>query len=229
MDVKAVFFDIDNTLFDTKRLAEATRRNAIRAMIESGLDVDEDEAYVKLMELVKKHGSNYGRHFDELLKIYGKEGNPHIIAAGIIAYHSTKTAYLVPYPETVPTLISIRDRGIKLGIITDGVAVKQWEKLISLGLQHFFHSVVISEERGVEKPETTSFLDACDQVDCKPDEAIMVGDRLEKDVLGANIAGMTSVLLDKHIEGDHPKPKSEREEPDYIISQLGDLLKILDS
>ncbi|MFC2154628.1 TIGR02253 family HAD-type hydrolase [Candidatus Altiarchaeota archaeon] len=226
-EVKAVFFDIDNTLFDTQRLAEASRRNAIRAMIESGLNVEEDDAYERLIAIVKKYGSNYGNHYDELLKQYKQGGNPHIIAAGIVAYHSTKFAYLVPFQDTVPTLIKLRDIGLKLGVITDGIAVKQWSKLISLGLQHFFHAVIISEEKGVSKPETTQFLDACQEVGCLPHEAVMVGDRLDKDILGANIAGMTSVQLLKKPNEDKPNPNSDREEPDYIISKLSDLVELL--
>jgi len=228
LEYKAVFFDIDNTLFDTKRLAEASRKNAIRAMIESGFKAGESEAYDELLEIVSNFGSNYGSHFDELLKKFDQIATPHIIAAGIVAYHNTKNAYLVPYPEVVPTLITLRDNGLKLGVITDGLAVKQWEKLIKLGLQHFFHSVLISEEKGVVKPETTSFLDACNSLECQPDQAVMVGDKLEKDILGANIAGMTSVQVIRHEGEQVTVPKTEREEPDFVIHRLGALIDVLE-
>lgn len=226
-DICAAFFDIDNTLFDTQRLAEASRRNAVRAMIESGLDADEDDAYDRLMALVRERGSNYGHHYDELLTGFGREGDTRLVAAGIVAYHATKTAYLVPYPDTVPTLIGLRDRGVKLGVITDGLAVKQWEKLIRLGLQHFFDAVIISESRGAEKPETTSFFDGLGELGCRPDQALMVGDRLEKDILGANIAGMTSVQLLRKSQTTRT-PASERETPDYVISRLSELLAVID-
>ncbi len=226
-DICAAFFDIDNTLFDTRRLADASRRNAVRAMIESGLDADEDDAYDRLMAIVKMRGSNYGHHYDELLEGFGREGDARLVAAGIVAYHATKTAYLVPYPDTVPTLIGLRDRGVRLGVITDGLAVKQWEKLIRLGLQHFFDAVVISESEGKEKPETTAFFDGLSELDCKPDQALMVGDRLDKDILGANIAGMTSVqILRKHQASR--EPASERETPDYVIGRLSELLAVIE-
>ncbi|HEX55491.1 MAG: haloacid dehalogenase [Candidatus Altiarchaeales archaeon] len=226
MKIKAIFFDIDDTLYDSTLQTDMARRNTIRAMIEAGLEIEEDEGIKALNEIVEKFGSNYGYHLNELLREFGYEENPRIIAAGIVAYHSTKIAYLVPFPDTIPTLLKLRDLGYGLGVITDGIAVKQWEKLIRLGLQHFFDSVIISEEIGIEKPNPEMFKIAARKIKCKPEEAIMVGDRIDKDIVGANKVGMLTVQL---MHGKHMDeiPKNPDEEPDYIISNLRDILKVL--
>ncbi|MBN2013593.1 MAG: TIGR02253 family HAD-type hydrolase [Candidatus Altiarchaeota archaeon] len=224
--IKVVFFDIDDTLYDSSMQTERARKNAIKAMIEAGLDVDEDKALEVLHGMIKKFGSNYQYQFDELLKEFDYDPNPRIIAAGVVAYHTTKVAYLVPFPDTVPMLLRLRDLNYKLGVITDGIAVKQWEKLIRLGVQHFFHFVTISGDTGSEKPDPELFRRAIDKSGCAPGETMMVGDRLDKDVKGANEAGMVTVQV---MRGKYRevKPREEIERPDYVVSKLSDILRIL--
>lgn len=225
--IKAVFFDVDDTLYDGTLQADSARRNAIKAMIEAGLGLDEERAMKSLKRIVKKFGSNYQGHFNELLKESGHDENPRIIAAGLIAYHNTKLTYLVPFSDTIPTLLSLRDRNYKLGVITNGLAVKQWEKLIRLGVQHVFDSVIISKEAGVEKPDPEIFKLAVEGIKCKPEETVMVGDRIDRDIAGANEVGMLTVQLLKEKRREKT-PKKPEDEPDYVISELGDILSILE-
>jgi putative hydrolase of the HAD superfamily len=224
--IKAIFFDIDNTLYDSTLQVELARRNAVKAMIEAGLDLEEDNALEELKKIVEEYGSNYNQHFNRLLERFNYKENPRIIAAGVVAYHNTKLAYLNPFPDTIPTLLTLRDVGYKLGVITDGKAIKQWEKIIRLGIQHFFHSVTVSETVGEEKPSPKIFQRAVEELNCKVNESVMVGDRLDKDILGANKAGMVSVQI---VRGKYKneKPKNPEEEPDYLISNLGEILNII--
>jgi len=225
--VRAAFFDIDDTLFDSTRLTRISRINAIKAMIECGLPLtDVMTGYNLLMKVVKKYGSNYSHHFDRLLEILGCRWDAKIIAAGIVAYHDTKLAYLKPEPDVVPTLIALRDRGYKLGIISNGRSIKQWEKLIRLRLHHLFHTVVISEDVGVEKPDTKIFYAALEQLSVKPEQAMYVGDRLETDVLGANKAGLISVRIIRRGEESKHSLRNELQ-PKYTIRRFQELLKIL--
>lgn len=226
-NIQAIFFDIDDTLYDSTLQTREARRNSVKAMIEAGLDVDERDCLTVLKRIVKRFGSNYQHHFDELLSYFGYEKNPRIIAAGVVAYHTTKIAYLVPFPDTVPTLLKLRDKGFTLGVITDGIAVKQWEKLIRLGLQHFFHTVVVSKNQE-QKPSGSVFRETLKKIRCKAENAIMVGDRVDRDIRGANVVGMTTIQISL---GKYRKlkPRDELEEPDYVISRLSDILRILDT
>jgi putative hydrolase of the HAD superfamily len=225
--IKAVFFDVDDTLYDSTLQSDETRKNAIKAMIEAGLPVSEEEALAALNKIVKKFGSNHQNQFDELLKEFGYEHSPRIVAAGVVAYHATKIAYLVPYADTVPTLLKLRDMGYKLGVITDGLAVKQWEKLIRLGLQHFFHVVIVSSDVDGGKPDPLLFEKALEKIGCKASEALMVGDRLDKDVKGAKSVGMLTAQI---MKGKYTSmlPVDASEEPDYVVSSLSDVLRILE-
>jgi putative hydrolase of the HAD superfamily len=225
--VKAVFFDLDDTLYDTTLQVKSARENAVKAMIGCGLHAEYVEAMEKLRRVVVKYGANYKYHYNELLREFGVEEDPKIIAAGIVAYHETKKAYLVPYPDTIPTLLELERRQLSLGVVTDGVPVKQWEKLIRLGLQHFFNVVVVTPEGGKQKPDASPLLNAAESVGAKPAECVFVGDRLDRDIAAGNKAGFTTVQLMKgHYSGVGPKDGGE--EPDYIIPDLESLLTVLE-
>lgn len=227
MKIKTIFLDIDNVLYDSAKLTEATRKNAIISMVEAGLPVkDVDYAYNILLNIVKEYGSNYPYHFDRLLERLEVKWNPHIIAAGVVAYDDTKHAFLKPYPEVVPTLLKLKAIGYKLGIISDGRAVKQWDKLIRLGVQHFFDAVITSEEIGVEKPDSRIFETALEILNCKPEECIMIGDRLTKDIAGANKIGIISVrILKGKYANEQPVNPSMR--PKFEIKNLSEIFEVL--
>lgn len=202
--MKAVFFDIDNTLYDSATLSAMARRNSVLAMIDAGLQVPEEQALRDLQEVIEAHGPNHPRHYDELLKVYGMD-EPRIIAAGVVAYEHTKIAYLKPFPGVVPTLMELKRR-YRLGVISNGLRIKQWEKLVGLRLHHFFDVVVTSEECGCEKPAPGIFEAALRALDVRPSEALMVGDRYDSDVVGARNAGMHALWFKR--EGE-PKASNE--------------------
>jgi putative hydrolase of the HAD superfamily len=225
MPIKAIFFDIDDTLYDSTKLTTMARQNSVRAMIDSGVPVkEEDRLYNMLDEIIKKHGSNYGKHYDRLLEELGLERDPKIIAAGVVAYEHTKEGYLVPFPGVIPTLLTLKER-YRLGVISNGLAVKQWEKLIGLGIHHLFDTVATSEEVGYDKPQKEIFLFAIEKLDLSPEECVMLGDRLDTDVLGGNLAGMRTVYLKRGKYGVD-KPGTKEQTPDFEIDDFTEIINL---
>ncbi len=224
--IKAVLFDIDNVLYNSGHQVEMARRAAVEAMVRAGLDMPAEEAYQRLEEIVKRYGSNFGKHYDMLV---GDRKEKHkIIAAGIVAYHNTKLSYLKPYDDTTPTLVRLKMTGYKIGVVTDGLAVKQWEKLIRMRVEDVFDCVVVSEDVGIEKPDSKIFQKACEELDVKPEECAYVGDRLDTDILGANKAGMVSIRL---LRGKYKedKPASLQEQPRFEMKRLDEIFQTLKS
>ncbi len=222
--IKALFFDIDDTLYDSSKLAKMARKNSIKAMIDAGLpEKDEVKVFEILKKIIKKFGSNYPHHYDELIKEMGRSWDPKIIASGVVAYEHTKVGYLKPFPKVVPILLEIK-KNYLLGIISNGLAIKQWEKLIGLGVHHLFNTVVTSEEEGFEKPDQQIFTQAVKKMGLKPEECIMVGDRLDNDIVGAKKSGMLTILIKNDNEG---KMSTDDEKPDFIINEFSELKEIL--
>ena len=211
--IKAILFDIDNTLFPSNEFAELARRHAINFMIDAGLDVDADKAYAKLQRIIKKYGPNYPQHFNALLKDFGMKPNPKIVAAGIVAYHQTKTG-IFPFPDVPHTLIRLRDGGYILCAASQGVAIKQWDKLIRLGLHNIFQDVFVTP-----KKSRKFYKSILKKLNMKPQEVVMVGDNVETDITPAREAGITAILISSERKSRHA---------DYTVKSIGEVPKILE-
>ena len=224
---KSCFFDIDDTLYDTSGFARLARRAAINVMIDAGLPLSSDEAYKLLKEIIKEKGSNYDKHFNILTKrVFGEE-KPLLIALGMITYHNVKFALLRLFPKTPSTLIYLKSKGYHLGVISDGITIKQWEKLIRLGLHHFFDEVVTSEEAGVEKPDEKIFRLALDRMECQPTKSIMIGNKFNKDIIGAINIGMSAILVNSKLTSDEKEYLEENNIELDVVSNIGDIIELL--
>jgi putative hydrolase of the HAD superfamily len=225
MKVKTLLFTIDDTLYDASIQRKNALLNAVRAMIEAGLPLTIENGYTFLQEIVTKYGVDYSRHFDKFLSEQGLNWNPGVVAAGVVAYRETNQAFLKPYPDTTKTLLMLRDHGYILGIVSDGRPVKQWQKLIQLGLQHFFHEVVISDYP--KKRMTAEILNkALKVLDTKPGKAVFIGNRLHDDISVANKVGLISIRLRKG-EDRIAIPKSVETKPKFEINTLSEILEVL--
>jgi len=222
----AILFDIDDTLFNSTLMSQTARMNAIRALREAGLEIKRQEVFNHLLKIVKKYGSNYPNHFDRLLEELGFESHPKLIAAAVVAYHKTKTTLLHPFPDVVLTLLTLM-KNYRIGIISDGIKEKQWEKLIYLGLQHFFEIVVINEDPKSWKPSDKGFKRAMKKLDLEDPTRIMyIGNKIETDILGANRMKMVSVLFDPEriVNIDQ---LSNDQKPNYIIKRISKIIDIV--
>lgn len=225
--IKAVFFDIDDTLYDTSGFAKLARKAALNAMIDAGLPLSSDDAYTLLRKIIDEYGSNYDKHFNVLTKrVFGEE-KPLLIALGMITYHNVKFALLRLFPQTKRTLIYLKQRGYVLGVISNGKTIKQWEKLIRLDLHPFFDYVITSEEAGVEKPDKRIFELALEKMGCEAEESIMIGNKFSEDIMGALNAGMSAVLVNSELK-ESEKEYIEKEGINLnVFSHIGELNEIL--
>lgn len=226
MKIKCVLFDIDDTLYDTSLQMSEARLNAVKAMIEAGLPANVEIAYRVLEDIVKEYGRHYNQQFDRLSERLGLKWNPRVIAAGVTAYRETSSVYLKPYSDTVPTLLKLRESGYQLGIVSEGRAVKQWQKLIQLGIQHLVNRVLISEEVKKDTVTPEMFKLVLKELDASPEETVFVGNQLDTDILCANKAGIISVRMRK---GEHrvEEPKSSEMAPKYEISKISEIFDVL--
>ncbi|MBW9223216.1 TIGR02253 family HAD-type hydrolase [Methanothermococcus sp. SCGC AD-155-E23] len=221
MTIKGVLFDLDDTLYDSTSFVDRARREAIKMMIDAGLNATEEEAYNILQRIIKEKGPNYGHHFDDLVKAIEGRHNPKIVTMGVITYHNVKFALLRPYPDTIKTLIELKKMGLKLGVVTDGITIKQWEKLIRLGIADFFDEVVTSEEFGLGKPNLEFYRYALKKINLKGEEVVYVGDRIDNDIIPASKVGMHTIRI---LRGKYKDMKGECK---YEVKSLREVVDIV--
>ena len=199
-----VFFDLGSTLID--ETTADTRR--IREMI-SGTDVTEEEYRNKRLEMIRE-----GRNGDlSAIEYFALTKTP---------WHSEDE---IPYPDAVPTLTKLRRHGYKLGVIANQNYGTE-QRLKNWNLHRYFEMIAASAELGMAKPDPAIFEWALKQADCSPQNAVMVGDRMDNDIAPANRLGIHTVRLKRGL-GAYHEPQSDDETPEYTISTLEELLDLL--
>ncbi|WP_110928880.1 HAD family hydrolase [Bacillus massiliglaciei] len=257
--IKAVFFDLDDTLLWDQKSVQAAFEATCKAAAEK-YDIDPQ----KLEEAVRKEArelyASYETYpFTQMIGINPFEGlwgnflddhDDFRKMAGIVpAYRKdawtrglkaigidderlgAELAERFPeerrkspfiYEESFKVLDELKGK-YKLLLLTNGSPDLQNTKLeITPELVPYFDHIVISGAFGRGKPDPAIFHHALERMEVRADEAIMVGDNLMTDILGASRAGIPSVWLNRH--------DKERNEviPDYEITHLEELYPILE-
>jgi putative hydrolase of the HAD superfamily len=192
--IKAIVFDLDNTLVDFMAMKRQSIDAAVRAMIDAGLTLSPDETKARIDAIYKEKGIEFQNVFDQLLYDVFRKVDYKILSAGIIAYRRAREAALVPYPHVYMTLMELLKSGLRLGVVSDAPAREAWLRLCYLNFHHIFHSVVTFDDTGKRKPHEGPFRKALELLGVKPEEALMIGDWAERDMVGAANIGMKTVF-----------------------------------
>lgn len=124
-----------------------------------------------------------------------------------------------PFEHTMPTLLLLKEKGYKLGIISNAYSPFFITVSKAFNLDTIFDAIVTSYDAGLLKPDPRIFLLALEKLAVKPIEALMVGDSLMDDIKGAESSGLKALLLDyKGKNPDYPKR----------ITDIADIMNWLD-
>lgn len=196
--IKAVIFDIDDTLYSFKKAHKVAMEN-LDQYAEACLKVQKDVFRGVLKktqkEILERLGCNNSAihnrliRFQNVLAVLDRPIHPHAREMCRI-YWDTLIRFAVPEPGIQKLMRELKDKGIYIGIGTDMTAYFQVKKLEKLGLAQYVDSMVTSEEAGVEKPEPELFRLCIDKAGCLPEECLFIGDNPKKDIAGARGVGM---------------------------------------
>lgn len=219
--IRAVVFDLDNTLVDFMAMKRQAINAAIDSMIDAGLNMSVEKVKSHIDEIYLEQGIEY-QVFDELLiKVLGKV-DFKVLSAGIVAYRRAREAALKPYPHVSATIMELVKRGIKLAILSDAPTREAWLRLCYINFHHLFDAVVTFDDTGKRKPEPEPFLLALSKLGVEPHEAIMIGDWADRDMVGARQVGMITAFAKYGDSFGNQNVNS-----DYVLEDITDLLKIV--
>ena len=222
--LKAVVFDLDNTLVNFWEFKTASSKEAAKAMVDAGLEMSESACEKLIFKIYEIHGVEYQLAFTELLKPF-KLPNPQMVRirnAAITAYLRKKSQVLKPYDGIDEVLSKLRSE-YKLAVLTDAPSLQAMQRLKLTGLQDYFEVVATFHDTNVVKPGIEPFLHVLKCLHVEADEALMVGDNIYRDILGAKKAGMHTCLA-KYDEYREAKGAN----PDFSIDKPLELLSVVE-
>lgn len=200
--VRAVLFDLDDTLFDhagCARHALAAVQGcdpALAAMTFEALERTHAEFLEQLhtdvmlgrvpLETARRE------RFRRLLAASGGAASDALAARLAATYRDTYRESRRAVAGAAELLAAVKQRA-RIGIVSNNLLDEQQEKLRTCALDAFVDALVVSEEIGVSKPDPAIFRVALERIGCAPGDAVMVGDSWSADVTGARAAGIRAV------------------------------------
>jgi putative hydrolase of the HAD superfamily len=216
-NIKAVIFDIDNTLVDRR---EAFLRLCDYLIETYGKDYPFEITREELVRyLVEIDANGYGGLEKFVPKLSGVWKLPHTIEEFVKERNEVFGKLTVPYPDTFTVLEALKGR-YKLGVITNGFSSVQREKIVKVEIEHYFDDIIVSGEEEFEKPDPRIFRLSCKHLGVSPEEAVYIGDYYPNDIAGALASGITPIWINED-DTDHPEYNGIR------VKELKEVLEYL--
>lgn len=225
--IRAVLFDLDNTLIDFWQMKEEACQAAVDSMINAGLKMDKQTAYSRLMKTFFEVGIESDKAFTKFLENEGQFKHK-TLAAAINTYLMTKNNFLKPYPGTELTLRKLKDAGIVLVIVTDAPKTKAYQRLMAMEIESYFDFVVGFEDTNQKKRDGIPLKLAIKILkekipDIKNNEILMVGDSINRDLSPAKKLGLNTALA------KYGQSEMEIGDADFELSSISEVLDTLHS
>jgi|LFRM01.1.fsa_nt_gb putative hydrolase of the HAD superfamily len=199
--IKAVIFDLDNTLYNEKEYIDNALLNVAHTFCNiKGLNIKEVVYYLKNDLII--NGTE--EIFQRLLAKYNMNEDKSIIKKLITVYRNCNVS-LNLYYDVIETLELIKSKGLKLGIVSNGFSYTQRNKINLLNIGSYFNTIIISGEwlpKDLWKPNKAPFELCFNNLGVKPQECLYVGDSYDKDIVGAYNAGAFPILIKRDINND---------------------------
>lgn len=228
---QTVFFDLDHTLWDFEANSRATLEFIYHQfqLEKIGVPVFEDfyqtykahnerlwERYRK--GFIKRDELKWKRMWLTLLDF--KIANEPLAKELAAVFIEMLPKQQVLFPHAISILNYCDAKGYELNLITNGFEDTQMKKLASCSIGHYFKHVITSEKSQSVKPQAAIFEYALGLSNIAVDEAIMIGDSLNVDILGAQNVGMDQVYF-------NPERLQHEAKPTFEIACLSELQQIL--
>jgi putative hydrolase of the HAD superfamily len=205
---KAVLFDLDDTIFDhqhARRSALAALQRAYPVLAEqsiSSLESSHEQHMQATFAAFLAGEFNVNESRRERQRLFFRDYGSTLSAAQAeeaeVRYRQAYNINRRPVPGAVTLIDALRDRGIKIGVVTNGVQLEQAEKIRLCGLEGKIDSVVSSGQLKVKKPDKAIFEHALASLGIIASDTIMIGDSWQNDVIGARNAGIPAIWFNRY-------------------------------
>lgn len=223
---RGIIFDLDDTLFDcTGQLTQPARRRVAKILASAHPDLSIETGYQQQVLLSQRRGSS------EAIRILGAQYNipANIVERALNAYNPRIVEAITPFPDVLPTLATLVQRGYQLALVTSGKPGRQREKVRLLGLCDYFSeadNTLILHDAGKSSDKTPSLTQAAKALSLPHAHILCVGDKLTDEIATAKTLGMTTIRM-RHGRQKNRQPQTPSEQPDIEIDCISQLLSLL--
>ncbi len=216
---KCVIFDLDDTLYNERQYVESAMLHVAEYFAQK-YAMHTKDVHQELLQILDEKGR--GKIFNLFMENHGIEEN----IAEIVQVYRDTTPVLDLYQDAEETIQKLRQKGILLGIITDGCSKVQHHKIEGLQIEKLFDDVIVTDdyEQAAKPSEIPYRMILNNHPQLTASECIYIGDNPTKDFIGARRVGMATARIIREL-GDHMQTQVAREiEADFCIESLTDIL-----
>jgi HAD superfamily hydrolase (TIGR01549 family) len=205
--IRAVLFDLDDTLFDHQYCASAALGGvrSLHPRFEEMNSRELEAAHARILETLHADVMTGQlelevariERFRRLYEYAGIAADTQLAERTAACYRDAYVTSRRAIAGAAELLTAVRCRA-KVGIVSNNLLEEQREKLKHCGLDGYCEVLVVSEEAGVAKPDPRIFTIALDRLGCDPGETVMVGDSWSADIVGAIAAGIRPIWFNRN-------------------------------
>ncbi len=229
-DIKAVLFDIDDTLFDRKTAVRKALLRTADNIPDLFSNIPEEKIFLAFQEADEYAQLEFDKGVSgDTVRDVRSRAFLRILNLPEELSRQITEQYIGAYPDVsspvqgAGKVVEKLSEKFVLGIITNAFPDVQYHKLEGIGVRKFFQIILVSEEIGMRKPDTAIFLRAANLLRKEPFECLFVGDSYNTDIIGAKKSGMKACWFNC----DNKQVHDEAVKPDLEITTLSQLLNIL--
>ncbi len=240
--IEAVFFDLGDTLIyfddDWPEIFRLARLELVKSLNHAGIKVDNqflERFTTRMMDYYRERDTEFIEYttFNILTSTLAEQGYQDLpeetILASLADMHAITQSHWIPEDDALPTLEKLRSDGYRLGLISNAADDPNTQTLVDkLGAREYFDLIISSAAAGIRKPNPRIFQIGLESMNLTPNRAVMVGDTLGADILGAKHAGIFSIWLTRRANTAANRAHIDTIFPDARIAKLSELPGLLD-
>ena len=224
MNIKAIIFDLDDTLYDCSGTLVLRGRRQVAKTIARMIKCSEEEAYHLQLEMEEKYGIR-ANIYENIVELYNL---PSTCAKEFLSeFIHVDISNITLFHDVIGTLIQLKTLGYKLVIVSSGDEIIQRKKIAVLGLNNNYFDEILIADRNNGYTKKNCFKEIMQRYNLKPEEIVCVGDKIDDELTAGKSLGIITVMFEhgRHFKA-YIKEQDKHVKPDYFIKYIKNLMEL---
>lgn len=223
-NIKAIIFDLDDTLYDCSGTLVVRGRRQVAKTIARLINSSEEEAYQLQLDMEEKYGVK-ANIYEKIVSHYHLPGT---YAQELLEeFVHVDISDITVFPDVIDTMIQLKGRGYRMVLVTSGDKEIQRKKIDVLGLNNRYFDDIVITERNKGQSKKACFQEIMKRYDLQPKEFVCVGDKIDDELTASKSLGMVTVIFEhgRHYNA-YLKVQDNYIKPDYFIKHIKNILEL---